>query len=208
VKTVTELLQDADPVLHEPMTTSEQCDFLLQALLAAASGERSRTRAEARSRVAHIVVLAFIIIVVLFLAERMWSPLTSNVYAAAVRFELKLAEDKPAAGLQEAKTPGTDGSIYLHSEDIVTNGDISRAYIIPVDQSSQYNVGVEFNSSGAEKIRAASARNIGKKVVILLDGQVVMAATIRAPIGKSAVISGGLSKTDAEKIVKGITAAQ
>jgi preprotein translocase subunit SecD len=67
------------------------------------------------------------------------------------------------------------------------------------------NVGVEFNPSGTEKIRAATAKHIGKLVAILLDGQVVMTAKVREPIADSAVISGDLSRIEAEKIVKGIT---
>jgi preprotein translocase subunit SecD len=122
-----------------------------------------------------------------------------------VCFEVKLAEEKPAAGLREAKVSGTDSTVYLHAEAIVTNSDISRAYIIQVDHSSQYNVGVEFNRSGTQKIGAATAKHIGKPVAILLDGQVVMTPTVRAPIGDSAVISDDLSKAEAEKIVKGIT---
>ena len=205
MKTITELLRDADPLLHEPMTSSEQRDYQRKAILAAASRARDHAGAESRSRVTLLVTLGFAMIVVLFFAERMWSPLVRNVYAAAVRFEVKLAEEKPAAGLREAKVSGTDGLVYLHAEAIVTNSDISRAYLIQVDHSSQYNVGVEFNPSGAEKIRAATRRHVGKPVAILLDGQVVMTATVREPIAESAVISGDLSRTEAEKIVKGIT---
>jgi preprotein translocase subunit SecD len=127
------------------------------------------------------------------------------VYAATVRFEVKLAEEKPAADLREAKVSRTDRSVYLHAEAIITNSDISRARIIQVDHSSQYNVGVEINPSGTEKIRTATAGHIGKPVAILLDGQVVLTATVREPIAGSAVISGDLSRTEAEKIVKGIT---
>ena len=205
MKSITELLRDADPLLHESMTSSEQRDYRRKAILAAASRARDRAGAEPRSRVALLVTLGFVMIVVLFLAERMWSPLVSNVYAAAVRFEVKLAEEKPAAGLREARVSGTDRSVYLHADAIVTNSDILRAYIIQVDHSSQYNVGVEFNPSGTEKVRAATARHIGKPVAILLDGQVVMTAIVREPIAQSAVISGELSRTEAEKIVKGIT---
>jgi hypothetical protein len=205
MKSITELLRDADPLLHESITSSEQHDYRRKAILAAASRARDRAGAEPRSRVTLLVTLGFVMIVVLFFAERMWSPLVSNVYAAAVRFEVKLAEENPAAGLREAKVSGTDRSVYLHADAIVTNSDISRAYIIQVDHSSQYNVGVEFNPSGTEKIRAATARHIGKPVAILLDGQVVMTAIVREPIAESAVISGDLSRTEAEKIVKGIT---
>jgi preprotein translocase subunit SecD len=203
MKSITELLRDADPLLDESMTSSEQRDCRRKAILAAAA--RDRAGSEPRSRFTLLVTFGFVIIVVLFLAESMRSPLVNNVYAAAVRFEVKLAEEKPAAGLYEAKVSGTDRSVYLHAEAIVTNSDISRAYVIQADHSSQYNVGVEFNPSGTEKMRAATASHIGKLVAILLDGRVVMTATVREPIAKSAVISGDLSRTEAEKIVKGIT---
>lgn len=205
MQSITELLRDADPLLHESMTSSEQRDYQRKAILAAASRARDRAGAEPRSRVTLLVTLGFVMMVVLFFAERMWSPLVSNVYAAAVRFEVKLAEENPAAGLREAKVSGTDRSVYLHADAIVTNGDILRAYITQVDHSSQYNVGVEFNPSGAEKIRAATARHIGKPVAILLDGKVVTTAIVREPIAESAAVISGLSRTEAEKIVKGIT---
>jgi len=208
MKTITELLRDADPLPHESMTSSEQRDYRRKAVLAAASRARDRAEAEPRSRVTLLVTLGFVMIVVLFLGERKWSPLFSDVYAATVRFEVKLAEEKPAAGLREAKISGTDRSVYLHAEAIVTNSDISRAYMIQVDHSSQYSVGVEFNPSGTEKIGAATATHIGKPVAILLDGQVVMAPMVRAQIGESAVITGDFSRTEAEKIVKGISSTR
>lgn len=204
MKSVTELLRNADPLLHESMTSSEQRDYRRKAILAAASRAPDRVGAEPRSKVTLLVTLAFVMTVLLFLVERMWSPIVRNVYAA-VRFEVKLAEEKPAPGLREAKVAGEDRPVYLHAEDIVTNGDISRAYIIHANHSSQYNVGVEFNPSGSDKILAATASHIGKPVAILLDGQVVMTAVVWKPIAKSAVISGDLSRAEAEKIVKGIT---
>lgn len=206
MKSMREMLRDADPLLHESVTTSEARDCRRQAVLAAAFTARERARVEPRSRVTLLIMSGLAVILVLFFAERMWSPLASNVYAAGVRFEVKLAENKPAVGLHKAKISGTDRSVYLHPESVVTNSDISRAYIIPVEHSSQYDVGVEFTPGGAEKMHAATAKHIGEPVAILLDDRVVMTATVRAPIGKSAVISGDLSKTEAEKIVKGITA--
>jgi hypothetical protein len=107
MKSITELLRDADPLLHESATSSEQRDYQRKAILAAASRARDRAMSEPRSRVTLLVTLGFAVIVVLFLAERMWSPLVNNV-DAAVRFELKLAQDKPAPGLREAKISGID----------------------------------------------------------------------------------------------------
>ena len=54
---------------------------------------------------------------------------------AAVRFEVRLAEDNPAGGLQAARV-GTDRTIYLHPEAIVTNSDIATARVVPGDGRS------------------------------------------------------------------------
>lgn len=205
MKSVTEILREADPLLDESRTSLEERDYRRNSLLAAASRPRDRAETEPRHKISLVLKIGFVTVLVLFLAELIWSPLVSNVYAVAVRFEVKLAEEKPAAGLSEAKIAGTDRLVYLHPESIVTNSDISRAYIIQVNHSSQYNVGVEFNPSGTEKARAATSSHIGKPAAILLDGQVVMTATIRGPIAESAVISGNFSKAEAEKIAKGIS---
>lgn len=204
MRSIAELLQEADPLRHESTISSEQRDCRRKAILAAASGSSDRAPGGPRARILLLVTCAVVLLAVLFLAERMWSPGVSNVYAA-VRFEVRLAEEKPAAGLRKAKVSGTERSIYLHAEVIVSNSDISRASIIQVDHSPQYNVGIEFNPSGTEKIRAATAKHIGNPVAVILDGKVIMAPIVREPIAGSAVISGDFSRAEAEKIVNGIT---
>jgi hypothetical protein len=206
MKSVTELLRDADPLLNQSKSSSKQRDDRRRIILAAASRARDCASTEPASRRSLLVTIVFVTIAVLLVAEGLWSPLISHVYAAPVRFEVRLAEQEPAAGLVEAKVSGTDRSVYLHAEVIVANSDISRAYVIQVDHSSKYNVGIEFNASGTEKITAATAKQIGKPLAILLDGQVVEAPVVRTKIGGAAVISGDFSKSQAEKIVKGITA--
>jgi hypothetical protein len=87
MKSITDLLRDADPLLHESMASSEQRDYRRKAVLAATSRARDRAGAEPRSRVTLLVTLGFVMIAVLFLAERVWPPLFSNVYAR--RFALR-----------------------------------------------------------------------------------------------------------------------
>lgn len=205
MKSVTELLREADPLQNEAMPSSEQREYQRKTILSASSGTCDRAAQEPRSRVTLLVALSFVMIAAFFVTERIRPSFVSNVYAATVHFEVKLAEEEPAPGLLEAKVFGTDSSVYLHTDTIVTNSDISNARIIQVGDSSQYRVGVEFKPSGAEKVRAATARHIGKPMAILLDGRVVMTAKVREPIAGSAVIFGDLSRTEAERIVKGIT---
>jgi hypothetical protein len=203
MKSIRNLLQEADPLQHEPTWTSGERDFRRQALLAAASGARAPAEVRSRSRIAVLVTVALMVIAASFFGSRVRSPFVS-VLQAAVRFEVRLAEDKPAPGLREAKVSGSDRSVYLHDEVIVNNGDIAAARVVPGGGRSQYSIGVEFNASGAEKIRAATGNHIGKPVAILLDGQVVMTPVVRVPIGASAVITGSFTKAEAERIVNGV----
>lgn len=202
MKTIRELLQDADPLQHEPTWPSDQRDFRRQAVIAAASAARAAGGMGSRSRIAAFATVALIAIAAPFLGSRGWSPFVSDLQAA-VRFEVRLAEDKPAPGLREVKVAGSDRSVYLHDEVVVNNSDIAAARLVQ-NGPAHYSVGVEFNASGAEKMRAATGGHMGKPVAILLDGQVVMAPMVRASLGASAMISGNFTKTQAERIVKGI----
>lgn len=153
------------------------------------------------TRVRFFAILGAAAIALLFLGEKVWSPLIRDVHAA-VQFEVRLAEDQPAPGLREAKVAGTERSIYLHDEIVVTNADIATAQLIRA--GSVYNVGIEFNTSGAEKMRVATRKHIGKPVAILLDGQVIMAPVLWGPIDNSAQIAGNFTKAEAERVVTGI----
>ncbi len=201
MKTIRELLQDADPVQHEPTWSSGQRDVRRQAVIAAAS-EPSRRKLASRSRIIVFAAVASVAIAAPFLGSRGWSLFVGDL-RAAVRFEVRLAEDKPGPGLREAKVSGSGRSIYLHDEVVASNSDIAAARLIQATPV-QYSVGIEFNASGAEKMRAATASHIGKPVAILLDGQVVMAPVVRASLGAAAEITGNFTKVQAERIVEGI----
>ena len=200
---ISDLLRDADPLRYEP-TPSDHQNLRRAAVLAAASGACAPGGVGSRSRTAIFTTIALAAITIAFLGSRVWSVFVSDLQAAAIRFEVRLAEDRPATGLREVKLSGPDRSIYLHEEVIVTNSDIAVARVVPGRRPSEFNVALEFNSSGAEKMRAATANHIGKPIAILLDGQVVMAPMLRTLIGASARITGNFTRTQAERIVKGI----
>jgi preprotein translocase subunit SecD len=122
-----------------------------------------------RSRIVAFAVVASVAIAAPFLGSRGWSLFVGDL-RAAVRFEVRLAEDQPAPGLREVKVSGSDRSIYLHDEIVVSNSDIAAARLVQ-GSATQYSVGIEFNASGAEKMRAATGGHIGKPMAILLDPQ-------------------------------------
>ena len=196
-----ELLREADPLLREGMCETARREVRRRTMLAAASGVRT-TSPVPRSRIfALTAVWVIAIATTLFMVRSDF--FVGNVLAA-VRFEVRLAEDKPAPGLHEAKVPDSKRSIYLHDEVIVSNSDIASAQVVRDEGSSQYAVSIEFNSSGAEKMRAATGAHIGEHVAILLDGEVVMVPVLRSPITDSAKITGRFTRAQAERIVDGI----
>jgi len=202
MKTIRELLRDADPLQHEPTWPSGQRDFRRQAVISAARAARPPSGLGSRSRIAVFAAVASVAVAAPFLSSRGWSLFVGDL-RAAVRFEVRLAEEKSGPGLREVKVLGSDRSIYLHDEVVVSNSDIAAARLVQ-RSPAQYSVGIEFNTSGAEKMRAATGGHIGRPVAILLDGQVVMAPVVRASLGAAAEITGNFTKSQAERIVDGI----
>jgi hypothetical protein len=204
MKNISEILRDADPLRYEPTGPSGQHDSCRRVILAAASTARPPGGVGSRSRMALLAAVALTVVAAPFIGSRVWSVFVGDLQGAAVRFEVRLAEDRPAPGLREVKVSGANRSVYLHDEVIVSNSDIAVARVVPGRGPSEYSVGIEFKASGAEKMRAATGKHIGKLLAILLDGQVVMTPVLRTPIGASARITGNFTRAQAEKIVNGI----
>jgi hypothetical protein len=202
MRDISELLREADPLRHESLPPLDQLDSRRQAIILAASSAGAPARMASR-RMAVLAAVAFVLIAGSFLGSRVWSLFVGDLQAA-VRFEVRLAEEGPGPGLREAKVSGSKRSVYLHDEAIVTNSDIAETRLMQVPGRSEYAVGIEFNALGAGKMRAATGNHIGRPMAILLDGQVVMAPTLRSPIGASARITGNFTRSQAERIVKGI----
>jgi preprotein translocase subunit SecD len=93
--------------------------------------------------------------------------------------------------LTEAVVSDSNRRIYLHASALATNADVTSASVI--DMGGQYGVGVSFGDAASARIREGTATHLGKPVAIILDGRVIAAPTLRAPIGNNAVISGSFS---------------
>jgi len=153
-----------------------------------------------RVALATIVALAISGIV---LTAVYWSRTAVNV-VAAVRFEVRLAEEMPSPGLREALVVGTNRKIYLHSEPVVANSDIAQAQVVQGDSASTFGVSLTFNAEGAAKMLRATQSHLGRPLAILVDGEVVITPVLRSPITTSAIISGNFTRSEAERIVGGI----
>lgn len=193
MKTMSELLREADPLGYERRSPRER--------------HISRERVLAQPPVAAVnamprrrfVIATATCLALAGIAAGYWSRLAVDV-VAAVRFEVRLAEDSPAPGLREVVV-SAGRRIYLGEEAVVTNSDIASARLV---EGRTFSVAITFTAEGAAKISRARGGHVGKPLAILIDGKVVMAPVVRAAITTSAVISGDFTRAEAERIVSGI----
>jgi preprotein translocase subunit SecD len=128
----------------------------------------------------------------------------STPVLAAVRFEVRLAEDEPQPGLVVARVGnGSSRILYLHPEIVVGNDDIAQSWVSPVGAEG-VEIDVRFFPPGAERLRRATAAHVGRPVAILIDGAVVMAPVVRSAIGDSAAITGSFTRAEADRIAAGM----
>jgi hypothetical protein len=197
MKTLPELLREADPVGYEPRRSAPHRRTSRQEVLDSPYVVEELPRR--RIVMAAVVALA---VVGIAAGSRYWSHLVVDV-VAAVRFEVRLAEENPADGLREVVMSGAGRRIYVHQDAVVTNSDIAQAEVVQGDAST-FNISITFNADGAAKMLRASQNHIGRPMAILIDGEVVMAPVVRAAVTTSAVITGRYTRAVAEKIVAGI----
>jgi SecDF, P1 head subdomain len=194
------LLQDADPLRHEPPRVDAARERIRLSILQHVAVDRPTRYVGARLTLAAAV--AMVAIGITAAAYQIWMHGSTPVLAA-VRFEVRLAEDQPIPGLVVARRGDSGGVIYLHPEIVVSNDDIAQSWVSE-DGPSQFRIAVQLLPSGAERMRQATANHVGRPVAILIDGSVVMAPVVRAPIGDSAVISGKYTRAEAERIADGM----
>ena len=200
MKDIRDLLKEADPLLNESEPSAADRSARRQAVARAAATAAS-PKAQSLWRNPIYSTLILIAIVAFAASSRLWWPFINNAQAA-VQFEARLAEQKPSPGLKEVK--GFDGEkLYLHNEVILTNSDIAEAKVVPQPGGAKYEILITFTPAAARKIYAFTEKNIGKRMAVLIDGEVVIAPYINEATGEAAKIDA-FTKEEAERIVAGI----
>ena len=194
------LLQNTDPLRHEVPRLDAERERIRLTILRTTPVERS-TR-PVRARLTLLAALSLTAVGVVALGYQIWQHGTTAVLAA-VRFEVRLAEDRPIPGLVVAQVADSGRVIYLHPEIVVSNEDIAQTWVSQ-DRPDQFGISVQFLPAGAERMRKATATHVGRPMAILIDSAVVMAPVVRSPIRDSAVITGHFTQAEAERIADGI----
>ena len=177
MKTLTDILRDADPLRAEPVRTALAREQLRRAVLSSDPAPARRTLPRRT-----LVAAGVFAIVCAIVATFAWTRVSVDA-VAAVQFEARLAET---------------------GQTIVANRDILSTRVVPGGMPSTYGIELTFTPEGAEKMRMATETHVGEHLELLVDGDVVMAPLIRGVISTSATLSGNYSQAQATRLIEGL----
>jgi plastocyanin len=130
------------------------------------------------------------------------SPLDRLRDDLGVRGDLRchfVKEDASGPGIDRLER-GTDTVFHLQPEVALANDDIERAYET-MSSSGTRAIGLKLTAEGGARFYETTRGNLGRKLAILLDGEVVSAPVIRSAIGQECVIEGRFSEKDAHALI-------
>ncbi|MCX6922660.1 MAG: hypothetical protein NT154_05510 [Verrucomicrobia bacterium] len=102
--------------------------------------------------------------------------------------------------------------LYVEKKVLLDQNDIQSAKVVlsqPAGQSSSHpEIAITFSDTGRKRMAEVTRQNIGKRLAIIIDGQVYSAPVIRSEIsGGKATISGSFDRQEADNLCKKISQA-
>ncbi len=123
----------------------------------------------------------------------------------AVTIEFYIASDSASPGLEVHQVRGEDRSLYLSDMPFLTLSDIERGEVA----ESDYGDGLRLilSDEGREELMQATSANVGRPMAIAIDGVVVSAPQVRAPIdSRELLVTGSLERSEIDRIVASVNA--
>jgi preprotein translocase subunit SecD len=200
---VTEWLRRGDPLAPDSQPDGVDRARVRDAMLKASAVAPEPSRHRHGLLLALAIAAAVAVVAGSSLLTRVWNAVEVPAFAA-VRVEVRLAEEAPAPGLTAAPV-GQDGRVvYLHEEAILTNDGITACEVVPGSAEGRYGVEFRFTPEASRRLREATRAHIGRPVAVLLDGRVIVAPVVRSEIGDLGVLSGNYDHDAAERIARGV----
>ena len=126
----------------------------------------------------------------------------------SITFEVRKAEQQQTGNLEEMSINRQQQKIYLHSEVLLTNDDISKTCVEMHqirDDEKFPQVDVFFTPGGSDKLAEIAATHMQKQIAILLDGKVVSCPVIVGRTTGVLVITNAFqSRENAVSVAKGL----
>ncbi|OZI20676.1 hypothetical protein CAL26_24670 [Bordetella genomosp. 9] len=108
-----------------------------------------------------------------------------------------IAQTESAPDLMEVKL--SDATVYVQRQPVLSRADLTEAAAL-VDRQGQNFVGLRFSPEGARKLAQVSSQNVGKLLVLVINGQLVAAPRIAEPLNRGVLAFGVDSAQTATEI--------
>lgn len=108
-----------------------------------------------------------------------------------------IAQTDSAPNLMQVKL--SDATVYVQPQPVLTRADLTEAAAL-VDRQGQNFVGLRFSPEGARKLAQISSQNVGKLLVLVINGQLVAAPRIAEPLNRGVLAFGVDSAQTATEI--------
>lgn len=102
----------------------------------------------------------------------------------------------------QSKTRGGDAEYYLISRRPDLTGKLLKNASPTIDEFNRVAVGFEFVEEGGRRFGELTSKNIGKRIAIVFDSEVISAPTVNTRIGARGVITkeAGFSQAEAKEL--------
>lgn len=94
--------------------------------------------------------------------------------------EFRIAETEPADSLEEQTMKYTGQVFYLHKKSDLSEANITATKM--VDWNDSEAIELKFNEEGTKLLAELTRNNIGKRIGMVLNGELVSAPIVRAEI--------------------------
>jgi len=120
------------------------------------------------------------------------------------RLELRRVVPEGKDGAHQAVTPEGE-TIYLASDAIVTERDVTEAHVTLEPNLVQYAVTLHFSQAAATRLEHATSSSdgsFGMRLAILVNGQVLAAPTVMSRLSDSAMFSAHYTRAAATRLAE------
>ncbi|NNE47426.1 MAG: hypothetical protein HKN37_12300 [Rhodothermales bacterium] len=118
--------------------------------------------------------------------------------------EFRLAETTAGPGLTEMVLDPSGERLFLHDMVVIDQNSVSAAVVSMVDGDP--SIEVALTSEGARRFEEWTGINVGELCGIVVNGKLVSAPRINAPIrGGRALITGNFTEAEARRIANGLS---
>jgi len=135
--------------------------------------------------------------------QRRWSLLALILLISSCSEDLSLtfriAEDEPGTGLTEISFKETGESFYFYDEVVLNQAHVDTAWVVPTDRGAA--VELRLTEEGTQQFADLTTKHVGKRCGMFVDGELVTAPIIRAPIPHGrALLTGDFAEDEANRI--------